>query len=79
MDSINEAHVSEPVLVVVDDVAAADDATALVFQQLLADRLATATADHTTETRTSWAYGCAANSLPSTVVASGEVAAVFEP
>ncbi|MFF4402570.1 DUF6207 family protein [Streptomyces sp. NPDC001480] len=38
---------SEPGLVVVD-VAAADDATALAFQQLLADRWATATAEHTT-------------------------------
>ncbi|WP_333754141.1 DUF6207 family protein [Streptomyces sp. IBSBF 3352] len=33
---------------VVVDVAAADDATALTFQQLLADRWATATAEHTT-------------------------------
>ncbi|MEU6097698.1 DUF6207 family protein [Streptomyces sp. NPDC047079] len=47
MEPINEAHVSEPGLVVVD-VAAADDATALAFQQLLADRWATATAEHTT-------------------------------
>ncbi|MEU9397977.1 DUF6207 family protein [Streptomyces sp. NPDC048324] len=47
MDPINEVHVSEPGLVVVD-VAAADDATALAFQQLLADRWATATADRTT-------------------------------
>ncbi|MEV8547700.1 DUF6207 family protein [Streptomyces sp. NPDC051572] len=47
MDPINEAHVSEPGLVVVD-VAAPDDATALAFQQLLADRWATATAEHTT-------------------------------
>lgn len=47
MDPINEAHVSEPGLVVVD-VAAADDATALAFQQLLADRWATATAEQTT-------------------------------
>ncbi|MFH0522332.1 DUF6207 family protein [Streptomyces sp. M41] len=38
---------SEPSLVVVD-VAAADDAAALAFQQLLADRWATATAEHTT-------------------------------
>lgn len=42
-DPINEAHVSEPGLVVV-----ADDAAALAFQQLLADRWATATAEHTT-------------------------------
>ncbi|MFF8196728.1 DUF6207 family protein [Streptomyces bobili] len=33
---------------VVVDVAAADDATALAFQQLLADRWATATAERTT-------------------------------
>ncbi|WP_432197098.1 DUF6207 family protein [Streptomyces sp. bgisy027] len=46
MDLINEAHVSEPGLVVVD-VAAADDATALAFQQLLAGRWATATAERT--------------------------------
>jgi len=37
MNPINEAHVSEPGLVVVD-IATADDATALAFQQLLADR-----------------------------------------
>ena len=47
MNPINEAHVSEPGLVVVD-VAAADDATALAFQQMLADRWATATAERTT-------------------------------
>ncbi|MEV7082446.1 DUF6207 family protein [Streptomyces sp. NPDC093516] len=47
MNPINEAHVREPGLVVVD-VAAADDATALAFQQLLADRWATATAEQTT-------------------------------
>ncbi|WP_406130333.1 DUF6207 family protein [Streptomyces canus] len=47
MNPINEAHVSRPGLVVVD-VAAADDATALSFQQLLADRWATATAERTT-------------------------------
>jgi hypothetical protein len=45
MDPINEVHVSESGLVVVD-VAAADAATALAFQQLLADRWATA--EHTT-------------------------------
>jgi hypothetical protein len=37
MDPINETHVSRPGLVVVD-VAAADDTTALAFQQLLAKR-----------------------------------------
>ena len=47
MDPINEAHLSEPGLVVVD-VAAGDDATALAFQQLLAERWATATAETTT-------------------------------
>ncbi|MFI1726477.1 DUF6207 family protein [Streptomyces sp. NPDC020489] len=46
-DPINEAHVSWPGLVVVD-VAAADDDTALAFQQLLAERWATATEEHTT-------------------------------
>ncbi|MEV5049336.1 DUF6207 family protein [Streptomyces griseoincarnatus] len=47
MNPINEAHVSEPGLVVVD-IAAADDATALAFQHLLADRWATSPAQHTT-------------------------------
>ncbi|MDX2557245.1 DUF6207 family protein [Streptomyces stelliscabiei] len=47
MDLIHETHVSEPGLLVVD-VAAADDATVLAFQQMLADRWATATAQHTT-------------------------------
>ena len=47
MNPINDVHVSEPGLVVVD-VAAADDATALAFQQMLADRWATATVDCTT-------------------------------
>lgn len=47
MNPINEAHVSEPGLLVVD-VAAADDATVLAFQQLLAARWATPTAEHTT-------------------------------
>ncbi|MFD5341459.1 DUF6207 family protein [Streptomyces hawaiiensis] len=47
MDPINETHVSRPGLLVVD-VAAADDDTALAFQQLLADRWATSLAQHTT-------------------------------
>jgi hypothetical protein len=47
MDSINEAHVSAPGLVVVV-VAAADDATALAVQQLLAERWATAASQRTT-------------------------------
>ncbi|MER5227933.1 DUF6207 family protein [Streptomyces flaveus] len=60
LDPIKGAHVSEPGLVVV--------AAALAFQQLLADRWATATAEHTT--RASLASGCAAtwicarNSVP---------------
>ncbi|MGW2643102.1 DUF6207 family protein [Streptomyces sp. NPDC001348] len=61
MDPINEVHMSEPGLVVVD-VAAADDATALAFQHLLADRWSTAAAEHTTRYagEPSPAYGCAA-------------------
>ncbi|MGW6740732.1 DUF6207 family protein [Streptomyces sp. NPDC055025] len=47
MNPINEVHVSRPGLVVVD-VAAAADATTLAFQQLVASRWATATADTTT-------------------------------
>jgi hypothetical protein len=47
MDPIHETHVSEPGLLVVD-VAAADDATALAFQQLLAEQWATSPAQHTT-------------------------------
>jgi hypothetical protein len=46
MNPINETRVSEPGLIVVD-VAATDDETALTFQQLLAERWATATAQHT--------------------------------
>ncbi|CAM5607833.1 DUF6207 family protein [Streptomyces aurantiogriseus] len=47
LDPFLERHVSEPGLLVVD-VAAADDATVLAFQQLLAERWATATAEQTT-------------------------------
>ncbi|MER7057187.1 DUF6207 family protein [Streptomyces sp. NPDC000351] len=47
MDRINETHVSELGLIVVD-IAAADDDTALAFQTALADRWATATAGRTT-------------------------------
>ncbi|WP_232838796.1 DUF6207 family protein [Streptomyces geranii] len=47
MDPINETHVSRPGLVVVD-VATADDATALAFQQLLAERWATSITERTT-------------------------------
>jgi hypothetical protein len=47
MDPINETHVSRLGPVVVD-VAVADDATPLAFQQLFADRWAAATAQHTT-------------------------------
>ncbi|MFE5084508.1 DUF6207 family protein [Streptomyces mirabilis] len=44
---MNEAHVAEPGLVVVE-VAAADDRTAFAFQEALASRWATATTDRTT-------------------------------
>ncbi|WP_406445508.1 DUF6207 family protein [Streptomyces sp. NBC_00631] len=47
MHPIHESQVSEPGWVVVH-VAAADDETALAFQQPLADRWATATAQRTT-------------------------------
>lgn len=47
MDPINEVYVRRPGLVGVD-VAADDDDTALAFQQLLAERWATATAERTT-------------------------------
>jgi hypothetical protein len=47
MDPINEAHVSELGLVVID-VAGADDATVLVVHAALAARWATASADRTT-------------------------------
>ncbi|MGW3423589.1 DUF6207 family protein [Streptomyces phaeochromogenes] len=46
MGPINETHVAEPGLAVVE-VIAADDDTALAVQQLLATRWATATADRT--------------------------------
>ncbi len=47
MEPIQAVHVAEPGLLVVD-VAAADDATALKFQEALAGLWATATAQHTT-------------------------------
>lgn len=47
MKPINETHLSEPGLAVVE-VAAADDQTAFAVQELLAGRWATAAADHTT-------------------------------
>ncbi|MBB4789392.1 DUF6207 family protein [Streptomyces nodosus] len=47
MEPINELHLREPGLVVVD-VAAVDDRTALAFQQELASLWATAIADRTT-------------------------------
>ncbi|MFF5437982.1 DUF6207 family protein [Streptomyces achromogenes] len=47
VNPINERHVREPGLIVVDS-AAAGDATALAFQQMLAGRWATATAERTT-------------------------------
>jgi hypothetical protein len=47
MRPINEAHVAQPGLAVVE-VAAADDQTAFAIQEALAGRWATATADGTT-------------------------------
>lgn len=47
MKPISEAHVAQPGLAVVD-VAACDDQTAFVVQELLAGRWATASADRTT-------------------------------
>ncbi|MDG9709475.1 DUF6207 family protein [Streptomyces sp. DH10] len=47
MRPINEAHVAEPGLAVVE-IAAADDETALAIQELLAARCAIAPADRTT-------------------------------
>lgn len=47
MDPINEVHVKEPGLVLVD-VAAADDATAFAFQAAVAARWAAAPASRTT-------------------------------
>ncbi|WP_240436547.1 DUF6207 family protein [Streptomyces sporangiiformans] len=58
MTLINEAHVAEPGLVIVE-VAAADDATAFAFQEAIAARWATATADRTTREAADPAYGCA--------------------
>ncbi|MER5699288.1 DUF6207 family protein [Streptomyces mirabilis] len=47
MRQINDAHVAEPGLAVVE-VGAADDQTAFALQEVLATRWATATADRTT-------------------------------
>jgi hypothetical protein len=47
MRPINDAHMAEPGLAVVE-IAAADDATAFALQAALAARWATATADRTT-------------------------------
>ena len=47
MGPINETHVAEPGLAVVEAIAADDD-TALAVQELLATRWATATTDRTT-------------------------------
>ncbi|MDX2665116.1 DUF6207 family protein [Streptomyces stelliscabiei] len=47
MEPIQDVHVARPGLVVVD-IAAADDATALALQAAIAGRWATATADRTT-------------------------------
>ncbi|MFG2807052.1 DUF6207 family protein [Streptomyces massasporeus] len=48
MNPISEPHVAQPGLAVVD-VAACDDQTAFLIQELLAGRWATATADRTTQ------------------------------
>ncbi|GGV50949.1 hypothetical protein GCM10010293_62380 [Streptomyces griseoflavus] len=47
MEAINDVHVSEPGLVVVD-VATADDETAFAFHAALAARWATTSVEHTT-------------------------------
>ncbi|MCG8970256.1 DUF6207 family protein [Streptomyces sp. CL12-4] len=47
MEAINDVHVSEPGLVVVD-VAAADDETAFAFHAALAARWATTSVERTT-------------------------------
>ncbi|MER7694932.1 DUF6207 family protein [Streptomyces sp. NPDC097610] len=47
MGPINEVHVGEPGLAVVE-IAACDDQTALAVQELLSERWATSTADRTT-------------------------------
>ncbi|MFD5805905.1 DUF6207 family protein [Streptomyces sp. NPDC127020] len=47
MEAINDVHVSEPGLVVVD-VAAADDETAFAFHEALAARWATTSVERTT-------------------------------
>jgi hypothetical protein len=47
MEAINDVHVSEPGLVVVD-VAAADDETAVAFHAALAARWATTSVERTT-------------------------------
>ncbi|MCZ9351313.1 DUF6207 family protein [Streptomyces mutabilis] len=47
MEAINDVHVSEPGLVVVD-VAAADDETAFAFHAVLAARWATTSVERTT-------------------------------
>ena len=59
MDPINEAHVSRPGLVVVD-VATADDATALAFQHMLAERGRRRQPIAPPTTSASLVYGCAA-------------------
>ncbi|MFG3390599.1 DUF6207 family protein [Streptomyces rochei] len=47
MEAINEVHLSEPGLVVVD-IAAADDETAFAFHTVLAARWATTSVERTT-------------------------------
>nr|WP_312023418.1 DUF6207 family protein [Streptomyces sp. RP5T] len=59
MNPINEVHVQEPGLAVID-IETADAATALALQDALASQWATATADQVTHTGASQVYGCAA-------------------
>ncbi|MFJ8719675.1 DUF6207 family protein [Streptomyces violaceus] len=59
MRPINEAHVAQPGLAVVE-VAAADDQTAFAIQEALAGRWATGSADRTTRAPGEPGDGCAA-------------------
>ncbi|WP_231158367.1 DUF6207 family protein [Streptomyces sp. CNZ748] len=58
MKPINDGHVAEPGLAVVE--VAADDETAFAVQELLATRWAIAPADRTTHEPANQAYDCAA-------------------
>ncbi|WP_437099938.1 DUF6207 family protein [Streptomyces sp. enrichment culture] len=60
MTPINEAHVAEPGLAVVE-VAAADDETAFAVQELLAVRARSRWRTVRPESQASPAYGCAAS------------------